>query len=89
MSASELAQTKPITLLSGKPLPLSSLINTDGARPNRWAMMKSGLKRAVMSRTCAPISRPGAGTAKVRISKPSALARSSRIGNGSLPAGLS
>ena len=44
-------------------------------------MMKSGLKRPVMSSTCAPISRPGAGTAKVRSSKPSVLARSSRIGS--------
>ena len=43
MSASELPHTKATTLLSGKPLPLSSLMETDGARPNRWVMMKSGL----------------------------------------------
>ena len=36
-------------------------------------MMKSGLKRPVMSSTCAAISTPGAGTAKVLSSKPSDL----------------
>src|SRR5437763_600099 len=39
MSESALPQTKATTLLSGKPLPLSSLMETDGERPNRWVMM--------------------------------------------------
>ena len=54
-------------------MPFSSLIATDGERPNRWAITKSGRKRLVMSRTCAPISTPGGGTANVRSSKPSDL----------------
>ena len=43
MSCSEEAHTSPITFDRGKPTRLNSLIASDGERPNRWAIMKSGL----------------------------------------------
>ena len=69
-------------------MPLNSLMETDGDRPNRCAITKSGLYRPVMSSTCAPISTPGEGTAKVLSSKPSDLERSSRTANGVLAGGV-
>src|SRR5437660_9017342 len=78
MFASAAPHTNETTFRNGYPTRLNSLIDTEGAPPNRWAITKSARKRWAMSSTWAPISTPGGGTAKVLSWKPSLVARSSR-----------